>query len=644
MRTTTLPATLLTVFAFTVTGGQLGHAQDTAVDFELGYQWVDVNGNEDMYRTQVNEDDGFVLRNLSVTTYGEGLFELLQLDANGFGGTPNGRFRLRTSNQSYRLNLGYQRFEAYSALPEYANPFLDDGILPGQHTWDRTRQTLDFELEFMPGQTFSPLVGYRWNTYDGDRRTTRHVGQDEFELASSPEETEQELYVGLRFAAGSFSGAVIQGWRDFEGTDRLTLLPGASGGNNSRPVLGQDVELDGYQREIRTEADTPVTTALLNGRLGDRVRLKATFAYADAEADSRDSELLSGSLVSFTLRRYFEGLDESVESRTDSPSWRGDVALGIDLLENLSVDLGYEVRDREVQGWALIQTLYLDTLNFAGTDPDDVTQLVEASTRLERTDSVASIRVAARDLGPFGLWAEYALADQEVEVWQDPVEIVVPGSQEGRFDRQVDEYGVGLTFELGTFDASLDWRSEDADSAVVRTDVVNRDRYRLRLGWELTTILRIVATAEQVEADNPADGIQLNVETDHYAVQLLLTPVKDLTFNLGYDSYQTDTATVIRRPHDFGVEPSLYSEEGEALFGGLTWKLGRFGLEAGYSSYENQGSFPFELERVFGRLAFDLTDSFALAGEVETHEYSESLFAPADFDADRYGLFLRFRL
>ena len=98
---------------------------------------------------------------------------------------------------------------------------------------------------------------------------------------------------------------------------------------------------------------------------------------------------------------------------------------------------------------------------------------------------------------------------------------------------------------------------------------------RLRLGWELTTVLSIVGTAEQIEADNPADGIELDVETDHYAIQLLVTPVKDLTFDLGYDSYQTDTATVIRRPHDFGVEPSLYSEEGEALFGGLTWKHDR---------------------------------------------------------------------
>ena len=333
-----------------------------------------------------------------------------------------------------------------------------------------------------------------------------------------------------------------------------------------------------------------------------------------------------------------------MESHSESPSWRGDIAMSVDVLSNLSVDLGYEVRDRELEGWAMIESLYLDTLNFSGADPTDITQLVDASTRLERTDSIASIRASARDLGPLGIWAEYALADQEIEVWQDPSEIVVPGSQEGAFDRQIDEYAAGIILAVGTFDASLEWRSEDADAAIVRTDYVNRDRYRLRLGWELTTVFSIVGTAEQIEADNPADGIELDVETDHYAVQLLVTPVKDLTFDLGYDSYQTDTATSIRRPHDFGIEPSLYTEEGEGIQGGVSWKVGRFDLDAGYSSYENQGSFPFELERVFGRIAFDLTESFGLAGEIESYDYSEVLFAPADFDADRYGLFFRFKL
>jgi len=41
-------------------------AQTTSLDIEAGYQQVDVNGNEDMFQTQINQQDGFVLRNFSI--------------------------------------------------------------------------------------------------------------------------------------------------------------------------------------------------------------------------------------------------------------------------------------------------------------------------------------------------------------------------------------------------------------------------------------------------------------------------------------------------------------------------------------------------------------------------------------------------
>ena len=37
---------------------------DTSAEVEVGYQWLDVSGNEDMYRTQINEDSGVVLDNV----------------------------------------------------------------------------------------------------------------------------------------------------------------------------------------------------------------------------------------------------------------------------------------------------------------------------------------------------------------------------------------------------------------------------------------------------------------------------------------------------------------------------------------------------------------------------------------------------
>ncbi len=75
----------------------LAAAQSTSVDIEVGYQWVDVTGNEDMYRTQIDQDDGFVLRGLSINYVdpkSSGFADNLRIDAAGFGGNPSGSFRL----------------------------------------------------------------------------------------------------------------------------------------------------------------------------------------------------------------------------------------------------------------------------------------------------------------------------------------------------------------------------------------------------------------------------------------------------------------------------------------------------------------------------------------------------------------------
>ena len=75
-------------------------AQSTHFDVEVGYQTVNVDGDENLYRTQINQDDGFVLRGLSINhidpTGEAGFVDNFRIDAAGFGGNPAGTFRLRT--------------------------------------------------------------------------------------------------------------------------------------------------------------------------------------------------------------------------------------------------------------------------------------------------------------------------------------------------------------------------------------------------------------------------------------------------------------------------------------------------------------------------------------------------------------------
>jgi len=623
-------------------------AQSTSFDIEVGYQSVEVDGNENMFNTQINQSDGVVIRNFSlsfVDPSGEaGFADRLRIDASGFGGSPAGRFRLEMGlADAYRLSLYYQQFNSFSALPAYANPLLDDGVTLSQHTWDRDRDIVDLRLELLPGGKIMPILGYRWNRYEGPGRSTYAVGADEFLIDTDLEETEQEFYVGLAFTTRFLQGTVLQGWREVDGTTTDTLAPGAGGGNNPGNIAGQPMELESFDRSTRSEAETPVTTVNLTGRINESARLVATYVRADYDGDTNMNESLTGSLASFELLRFFGGLDQSVQSRTENPFWRGELRLDWDISRKVGMKIGYEARDRTLSGWSMISSLYSDTLNFGGFDPQDITTLVEAETGFEREDSVASVRFDFRDLGAFSLWAEYASADQDLDVTADVAQIVLPGGQEGEFSRKITSYDVGGQVKFGGFKILLDAAGQNADEIIMRTDYNDRFRLRGRIDWSLKQIFRILLTAESIESDNNDSEVGYSADTDHYAIDLNLTPTDNFTLRAAYDTYKTDTEIPIRVPQSFDIEPSIYSEDGEMLEGGLLWKIAFLTVDGSYSTYENKGSFPFSLDRIFARLAFDLSKSISLAGEYENWDYSETDFPIADYNADRWALFVRWR-
>ena len=73
--------------------------------------------------------------------------------------------RQARSLQARRSRGGETDF--YSALPAFANPFLAEGIIPGQQTYNRTRNIYDATLELLPGKMISPILQFTRNTYSG---------------------------------------------------------------------------------------------------------------------------------------------------------------------------------------------------------------------------------------------------------------------------------------------------------------------------------------------------------------------------------------------------------------------------------------------------------------------------------------------
>lgn len=634
--------TCLSLLLFAFAAG----AQTTTlpVEVEIGYRWNDVTGNENLYRTQINEENGFVIRSLSFFTPTNGFTDHVRVDATDLGSSPASSLRVETGKaDTFRLRLGYRSFDAFSALPAFANPLFSQGITPGQHTFDRTRTMFDADLEIFPDRKITPFIGYSRGIYEGPGTTTYALGGDEFLLGQDLDESENEIRAGAIFNLGKFYGSLTQGWRSLESDETLSLSAVNGSGNNPGSVLGRTVGATLLTRTGSTEVDTPFTTAFLTAEATSRVRLTGSFVRFAAESDSVDDESAAGTFVSFPIQRFFGGLEDSITSRAKNTTWRGNARAEVTLTDRLDLLGGYRREHREMGGEALIRTVFLDTTTFGGLDRRDIEELINADSTLDRDVDTIEAALAARALGPFSVRVGVSQSTFDFTVDPDLAEIVVPGNQGGDFERKVNTLDATASFTKALFSVGASYRRDDADDAVLRTDFLGRDRIRVRAAFHTpANRFRVGLVAENLDQDNREDGIGFDAEARQYTADAEFALLPSVRLRTAYSVLRADSTVVIRRPETFALDTSRHREDGDAIELGFALDLAPFTVDAGASRFENEGNIAFNVDRYRARVVYDFLAHAGVAAEWNRDDYTEE--TPfSDFQSDRFGIFLRYR-
>ncbi len=632
---------LLSLLLFAFAAG----AQTTIpVEVEIGYRWNDVTGNENLYRTQVNEESGFVIRSLSFFTPTNGVTDHVRIDATDLGVSPASSLRLQTGKADvFRFRLGYRSFDTFSALPAFANPLFSQGITPGQHTFDRTRTMFDADLEIFPDRRITPFIGYSRGRYDGPGTTTYALGGDEFLLGQDLDETEREIRGGAIFNLGKFYGSVTQGWRSLESDETLSLSELGGAGNNPGSVLGRTVGATLITRSGTTEVDTPFTTAFLTAEVLPRMKLTGSFVRFSAKSDAFDDEAASGTFISFPISRFFGSLDESITSRAKNTTWRGSARAEVILTDKLDLMGGFRSEHREMSGDALIRTVFLDTTTFGGVSTGDIQELISADSTLDRDVDTIEAALAARALGPFSVRVGVSQSKFDFAVDPDIAEIVVPGNQGGDFERKVNTIDLVASYTKSLFSVGASYRRDDADDAVLRTDYLGRDRLRLRAAFRTpANRFRVGLVAENLDQDNREDGIGFDAEVRQYTADVELALIPSVRLRTAYSILRADSTVVIRRPETFALDTSVHSEDGDAIELGFALDLAPFTIDAGASRFDNEGSIAFNVDRYRARIVYDFLAHTGVAAEWNRDDYDED--APfGAFRSNRFGVFVRYR-
>ena len=620
-------------------------AQTVPFDLEAGYRWLEIKGDEGMYRTQINERSGFLIRNFSMLTADThtGAFDRLRVDISDFGTGPAGAFRLQADKAGmYRFTLGYRQTNAFSALPAFANPLLGAGVVPGQHTYDRDRRMIDADVEFLPGQRIVPFIGYSFNHMSSPGTTTYHVGQDEFLLTQSLRDTDHEFRGGAAFNFNSIYGQFTQGWRSYHSNESLALAAGAGNGNNAAPVLGTPITASDITRTDSTHARTPFTTLYVAGEFADRVRLIGNYNRFSAKSNGDETESAAGEFASFALSRFFTGLNDTTSANAKNTTWRGGARAEITLGPGVDAFGGFQREHRELDGTALVNTIFLNSITFGGVDQRDITTILNATSALDRDEDTFNVGIAARALGPFSARAEYRDSNQDVTAAPDLSEIVVPGpNQGGTFHRHVHTLDYSAGFHQGGFTAGIAWRNDSARQPIFRTDFLDRNRVRARASWQAPKWLTVGAVAERTTQNNDRPDIGFHNTIKQYSGDIQVVPVSLISFHASVSEFRADSNILFLHPENLTKDTSIQAEDGKSREGGVTLNLKRFTIDAGATHFDNKGTTPFRIDRYHARATFDIFKRYGVAAEWNKDKYHEPSPGFGSFDANRYGVYFR---
>jgi hypothetical protein len=128
-----------------------------------------------------------------------------------------------------------------------------------------------------------------------------------------------------------------------------------------------------------------------------------------------------------------------------------------------------------------------------------------------------------------------------------------------------------------------------------------------------------------------------------YSGDAEVAPIAALHIRASLSQFRADSSITFRRPENFTIGNSIQQEDGNAREGGVSYLRGPFSIDAGLSRFHNRGTLPFSIDRHRVRATWDFKGKTGVAAEWDRDKYAEASSSLGAFDANRFGLYFRWR-
>jgi hypothetical protein len=612
--------------------------KDATGTVDIGYRWTaGFRGSQALYRSLVNLGEGPRLLGANLNfadPVGTGKYlDRLQINASSWGGDPYNTLRLYAEKAgAYQFSADYRNVNYFNFIPSFANPLLSRGILLGQHSFDSTRRTMDFELTLRPGAIVSPFLAYSRNSGFGPGITTYTAEGNEFAINNQLRDTSDYYRGGVTINLRKLNLVLEQGFLTFKDDQRIFHTSGTNTGNRTTPLLGQDILLNQLDENYHVRGRTPVSRAQLTATPWEKLTVSGRFVYSQPNSDFDYDRRSAGNFLSFDVLRAYTGELASGSSETDRPHTLGNLAIEyrpherIRILESLITD-HFHIASSSSLGRSLTGTQPLS----GPPDPNNTfDETTAGSDRLfvnmnqNQVEGVVDLTPRLFVRGGY----RYVWSDTQLQspVAGEPDETV-------RLHRNVALAGFGFRLPRKA-DLSLEFEAGQGDHVFARTDILDYRRVRLRGRYQPWDWINVSGSFSLLDHENQQPDVGYDFQNRGYSVSLSLTPAggKRLSANLDYSRIDLNSDLLFIIPQLLTSAPSIYTEDSH--FGNVSLDFGVFReirLNLGYGVLSNSGSRPVNYHQPHAAVVIPISRRIAWTTEWRYYDYNEKTFSFEDF-------------
>ena len=305
------------------TAGQYGSLRLTS-SVELGVRGLEVNGDHDKYRSDLNYkpgfrifDSSFLLENSSSSFLP---FDTMFVQSSGWGSDPMSSFRMNIDRTGiYKFDSNVRRVKYFNNLKTHVFNFGQPVSTGSEHRANTDHYFGDFDLTIFPERDLRFRAGYSFNNTEGPGTSTIRFSSDEYQIDSRVKTHSDDIRLGVEGKLFGFNWGINYGHRTFHDDTRF-FNNGVNQGNNPASTTSQ---LTNSFRQFDVDGTTDFVHAFFQRTFAKRFDLTGRIVYSEANSEMTETDNLTGRVSStgnfIVLNQIF------VPGEAKRPQTRGDL-------------------------------------------------------------------------------------------------------------------------------------------------------------------------------------------------------------------------------------------------------------------------------------------------------------------------------